>query len=148
MKTNNVQENDNSIRADQSLEKLAKLRSFFDRAAGTINYDYKTGRVVSNVAVNGQPITCTSTFSSPLLAVLTDEDSIQELLEEWGTNDDRSDASQTGLLTTNCPQDEDEDIFEDDIDIFQQICRGSIQTDYTITDDLNKVHRLSTKMTF
>ncbi|WP_022940449.1 thiolase family protein [Psychromonas hadalis] len=33
---NNVQKNDNSIRADQSLEKLAKLRPFFDRAAGTI----------------------------------------------------------------------------------------------------------------
>jgi len=31
-----VQLNDNSIRADQSLEKLAKLSPFFDRAAGTI----------------------------------------------------------------------------------------------------------------
>jgi acetyl-CoA acetyltransferase family protein len=33
---NNVQKTDNSIRADQSLEKLAKLRPFFDRSAGTI----------------------------------------------------------------------------------------------------------------
>lgn len=32
----NVQKDDNSIRADQSLEKLAKLRPFFDSAAGTI----------------------------------------------------------------------------------------------------------------
>jgi acetyl-CoA C-acetyltransferase/acetyl-CoA acyltransferase len=33
---NKVQQLDNSIRADQSLEKLAKLKPFFDRAAGTI----------------------------------------------------------------------------------------------------------------
>lgn len=33
---NNVQQHDNSIRADQSIEKLAKLKPFFDRAAGTI----------------------------------------------------------------------------------------------------------------
>ena len=33
---NNVQKFDNSVRADQSLEKLAKLKPFFDRTAGTI----------------------------------------------------------------------------------------------------------------
>ena len=33
---NNVQQLDNSIRAEQTLEKLAKLRPFFDRTAGTI----------------------------------------------------------------------------------------------------------------
>lgn len=33
---NNVQQLDNSIRADQSLEKLAKLKPFFDKTAGTI----------------------------------------------------------------------------------------------------------------
>lgn len=33
---NNVQRLDNSIRADQSSEKLSKLRPFFDRATGTI----------------------------------------------------------------------------------------------------------------
>lgn len=32
----NIQQVDNSIRADQTLEKLAKLRPFFDRTAGTI----------------------------------------------------------------------------------------------------------------
>jgi acetyl-CoA acetyltransferase family protein len=33
---NNVQQTDNSIRPDQSIEKLAKLKPFFDRTAGTI----------------------------------------------------------------------------------------------------------------
>jgi acetyl-CoA acyltransferase len=33
---NKVQKVDNSIRADQSIEKLSKLKPFFDRAAGTI----------------------------------------------------------------------------------------------------------------
>ncbi|PKF60581.1 acetyl-CoA C-acyltransferase [Psychromonas sp. psych-6C06] len=33
---NKVQQQDNAIRTDQSIEKLAKLRPFFDRAAGTI----------------------------------------------------------------------------------------------------------------
>lgn len=111
---------------------------------GTTTYNYTTGRVVRSGTFNGQSLSCTSTFSSPLEKTVTDNDSMADLFQEWGTDTERQNAGETGLLNTTCPQGDD-DI--SDINLVTQACTGFFLENYTIKDDSGKTHTLSTKTT-
>lgn len=114
-------------------------------AKGNITYNYKSGTVNISATLNGQVMNCESNFTSVLPTTLTDHDSIATLLEDWGTDTDRNNGVQSGLLNTNCPQGEG---LDDGINPLSSICQGYFLEQYTITDDNGKVHKIAVKSTY
>ncbi len=112
---------------------------------GALSSDFSTGVVNLDAAVNSQNVSCTSNFQSILPVIISDGQSITDLLENWGDDFDPANAAQSGLLNTTCPSSVNDDL---DIDPFTKSCNGSFLTNYTVTDDEGGTHKLSTKFTF
>ena len=108
-------------------------------AKGNITFNYKTGEVTQTGSLNGQSASCTTTFISPLEAVISDAPSIRNLLVAWGNDD-----SDPSVISSTCPDDKNN--LSDIFDHFN--CSGTVSNNYTITDHNGKTHRLSTKDTY
>lgn len=106
-------------------------------------YDYKAGTVHHNVDVVAKGETykynCTETFSSPLPDTLTDEDSINNLLEWEG--------DENHLIKTTCPKSYYDEGEEEDEDDFTKGTMNSL-TNYTLTDSNNKTHLITESATY
>ena len=109
-------------------------------AKGNVTFNYKTGEVTQTGSLNGQPISCTTTFISPLEAVISDAPSIRYLLVTWGGDDDDN----PKVINATCPDDKNN--LSDIFDHFN--CSGTVSNNYTITDHNGKIHKLSTKDTY
>ncbi len=112
---------------------------------GALSSDFLTGVVNLDAVLNSQNVSCTSTFQSILPVTISDGQSIDGLLENWGDDFDPANAAQSGLISTTCPSSVNDDL---DIDPFTTSCNGSFLTNYTVTDDAGGTHKLSTKFTF
>jgi hypothetical protein len=108
-------------------------------AKGNITFNYKTGEVTQTGSLNGQSASCTTTFISPLEAVISDAPSIRNLLVAWGNDD-----SDPSVISSTCPDDKNN--LSDSFDQFN--CSGTVSNNYTITDHNGKIHKLSTKDTY
>lgn len=97
---------------------------------GSSSANYKTGKINYTGSYNGSSISCTETYNPAALpTTISDHDSIERLLEnEFEDNDP---------IQSSCPDD------LDNTDSENIICSGSFDRQYNITDDNNKVHKLS-----
>jgi len=108
------------------------------KGVGVDTYDYKAGTVhhTADATVDGKPYkyNCVETFPSPLPETLTDTNSIENLLEWEG--------DENNLIKTTCPKSyyEEDDDSEDD-----NLGKGTINSliNYTLTDSDGKKHLLS-----
>lgn len=108
--------------------------------------DFVTGVVNSQGVVDGANLSCTSTFQSVLPTTIPGMFTVKGLLEDWGTDDDKSKPiEETGLISTTCPQDGSG--FDDNNPFFEN-CSGSILTNYRVTDSSDRVHNAASKITF
>jgi hypothetical protein len=105
---------------------------------GISTYDYKAGTIHHKVDAEDEKYDCVEKYPSPLLATITDSNSIEELLEDWGNDEDK-------LLSTTCPQSFYDDDDDDDDNLKGN---GKAIINYTITDDNNKNHYISEIITF
>ena len=106
---------------------------------GTSSSDFSTGIVTSNGTVNGQALSCTSTYQPAVPATISDTQSIQNLLLNALAGDD----SDPGFISSDCPDDD-----FNDFNPFTSACTGDILTNITATDDSAGVHLASTKLSF
>ncbi len=113
----------------------------------TRSYDYSSGNVVTSGTSSRGNISCTSTFQSILPTTITDETSIDILLQNWGDDDNLNNGMQSGIISSTCPQDNSSDELNN-LDPTVVACTGSVLTNYTVTDDNNGIHKLSTKIIF
>ena len=115
---------------------------------GTATADFVSGVVNFSGMVNGQSLSCTSNFQSVLETTVPGMFSISELLDDWGSDDDLNRPfEETGLLSTNCPQDGDGLDDFDNFNFFAENCSGSLLTNYAVTDTSDVVHKATTKIT-
>lgn len=105
---------------------------------GTRDHDFSSGKVATSGTFNGKTYSCESLYQSPLATTVTSS-SLEELLEDWG--DDEDDQS---FISSTCPEDDDND---PEFNPFVVNCSGSLLTNYTITtSDPTKTHKISTKL--
>jgi len=109
-------------------------------AKGNVTFNYKTGDVTQTGSLNGRSISCTTTFISPLEAIISDASSIRYLLVTWGGGDDDN----PKVINTNCL--DGENSLPGNLEQFN--CSGTVSNNYTITDHNGKIHKLSTKDTY
>ncbi len=115
-----------------------------DSIHGSMTSVYSTGVVSLSGEVNGQSITCSSTFNSILPITIATVAEVEALLEDWGDDLLGDDAANSGFISTTCPSTVD----DADIEPFTNSCDGSILENYTVTDDQGGVHKLSRRYTF
>ena len=100
--------------------------------------DFSSGKVVTTGTHNGTTISCDSDFDSILIKNVFDQTSITTLLhpsQGWGTQYNTAKNSDCGH-------------FIEDMNGFSKYCTGAELINYTLTDTSNKVHKITTKVTF
>ncbi len=105
------------------------------KVKANVKYDYINGVITYTGTLNGQTVSCSDTYISPLEAVISDDTSIRKLLLDWGDTD-------TDLQSSTCPDDKDGAL--DNFDQFS--CSGTFSSNYAIMDSTGKTHQLSTKL--
>ena len=116
-------------------------KSFTDTL--TVDFNYKTGFVSTNVksTANGSS-SCKSKYKPLLATTIASHESISTLFDTWGVDVSLAKKSKTGLIETDCPQKPAKNTNE------VPVCKTTINNNYTITDDTGKTHTLEKKVSF
>jgi len=108
------------------------------KGTGVDTYNYKDGSVHHNIngTENGKTIKydCTEIYPSPLPLTLTDKESIEDLIDWEGDDNDR--------ISTTCPESYYADIDEEDEDDMG-VGTAKFVTNYTLTDSDGKKHYIT-----
>jgi len=107
-----------------------------DNSYSTKIANFETGVVFDTGTRNGQLLSCTSIYESPLPAIVGNgEKELEGFIADWAT-----DRPQGNALSTNCP-------VNDDV-IGAGGCTINLLTNYLITDDTGKQHKISTRLIY
>ncbi len=105
-----------------------------DDSYSTKTVDFSSGVVVDKGLKNGQLFSCSSTYQSVVPTTISnDEAELQSLISTWATDRPHGNA-----ISTNCP------VVEDVIGS-EERCTIDLLTNYLITDDTSKQHKVSTR---
>jgi len=103
---------------------------------GTEKVNLKEGRVEYQGRDRGENINCVEIYVSPLPTTLITTEEISDILEWEGDIDN--------LISTSCPDSWYDDVgLEDDEDVTST---GTINTNYTLTDNEGKIHLITEEM--